>query len=124
MRRTHADSGVVGTIGTGRGPVVALRADMDALPIAEATGLSYESTHDGIMHACGHDAHMAMLLGGARLLKAAERQLPGTVKLVFQPAEEGGAGGDRMVKEGTRWTGAHPAGFFFGKRGEEEVGMS
>ncbi|GAB4817525.1 hypothetical protein N2152v2_004571 [Parachlorella kessleri] len=73
---------------------------MDALPIHEETGFEFASTSPGKMHACGHDGHVTMLLGAARLLKAVEPQLQGTVKLIFQPAEEGGAGGEAMVKEG------------------------
>ncbi|PSC67739.1 IAA-amino acid hydrolase ILR1-like 3 [Micractinium conductrix] len=94
-----ARTGIVAEIGQGQ-PVVVLRADIDALPILEETGFDYASRSPGRMHACGHDAHMTMLLGGAKLLKGMEAQLKGTVRLLFQPAEEGGAGGDLMVKEG------------------------
>eukprot|EP01024_Parvocaulis_polyphysoides_P074613 TRINITY_DN9625_c0_g1_i1.p1 TRINITY_DN9625_c0_g1~~TRINITY_DN9625_c0_g1_i1.p1 ORF type:complete len:393 (+),score=55.74 TRINITY_DN9625_c0_g1_i1:459-1637(+) len=93
-------SGIVGVVGQGK-PVIALRSDMDALPILEPNGtVPFVSKNEGAMHACGHDVHMAMLLGAAAMLKRQENQLKGTVKLVFQPAEEGGAGAKVMVHEG------------------------
>lgn len=96
-----AKTGVVGIIRgrLGDGPTIGLRADMDALPIKEATGKAYASTHEGKMHACGHDGHMAMLLGAAKYL-ASTRKFFGSAALIFQPAEEGGGGGKVMVDEG------------------------
>jgi hippurate hydrolase len=100
-------TGVVATI-KGRtdtsGKVIGLRADMDALPIHEATGLDYASKTPGKMHACGHDGHTAMLLGAAKYL-AETRNFDGTVALIFQPAEEGGGGGREMCRDGMmdRW---------------------
>ncbi len=83
------DSGIIATITGGQpGKTIALRADMDALPIKEATGLEFASKHDGYMHACGHDSHTAMLLGTAKVLKAHQAELKGTVRLIFQTAEE------------------------------------
>ena len=95
-----AETGIVAIIeGRGDGPTIGLRADMDALPIEEATGAAHASTVPGRMHACGHDGHTTMLLGAARYL-AETRRFRGRVALIFQPAEEGGAGGDAMVREG------------------------
>jgi amidohydrolase len=82
------------------GPVVLLRGDMDALPVTEETGLPYASTIPGVMHACGHDLHTAMLAGAARLLSARQAELPGTVIFMFQPGEEGYAGARYMIGEG------------------------
>lgn len=96
-----AQNGVVATLkGAGDGPTVGLRADMDALPIHEETGLAFGSQTDGKMHACGHDGHTSMLVGAAHALSGMRDQLNGTVKFFFQPAEEGGGGGRVMVEEG------------------------
>ena len=95
-----AVTGVVGLVGNGEGPCIALRADMDALPIHEAADVEFRSEIDGKMHACGHDCHTAMLLGAARVLKDNESEINGTIKLIFQPAEEGGAGGKMMREQG------------------------
>ena len=91
---------VVAVLRGGRpGPVVLLRGDMDALPLTEDTGLPYASTN-GAMHACGHDLHVAGLVGAARLLAAERESLPGTVVFMFQPGEEGYDGAGAMLREG------------------------
>ena len=93
--------GVVGLLETGKpGPSLLIRADMDALLLQEETGLEFASTHDGVMHACGHDAHMAMGLGAATVLNRIKTDLSGTIKFVFQPAEEGPGGAKPMIDEG------------------------
>lgn len=94
-------TGVVAMIeGAKPGPTVLLRADMDALPILEQTGAEYASQTPGVMHACGHDAHTAILLTVAKLLNGIRAELPGSVKLVFQPAEEGMGGAEGMIADG------------------------
>jgi amidohydrolase len=136
VRTGIAHTGVVGVLRGGRpGAVVALRADMDALPVTEATGLpfaskvraTYRGQEVGVMHACGHDAHTAMLMGVAEVLAGLREQLPGTVLFLFQPAEEGAPPGERggaslMLEEGAfddpkpdavfglHVTGRHPSG--------------
>lgn len=114
VRTEVAHTGVVGVLRGGRpGPVVALRADMDALPVTEEVELpfasrvrtSYNGREVGVMHACGHDNHVAMLMGVAEVLAGMRRELPGTVKFIFQPAEEGAPAGERggaglMIEEG------------------------
>lgn len=95
------DSGLVATIQGGKpGKTIALRADMDALPIKEANDVDYISKHDGMMHACGHDTHMTMLLGAAKILNENKSEIPGTVKLFFQTDEEGSRGAERICAEG------------------------
>ncbi|OBB31869.1 amidohydrolase [Mycolicibacterium peregrinum] len=93
-------TGVVGVLGNGDGPRVLMRADMDALPVTEATGLPYASTHDGVMHACGHDVHVTCLLGAAELFSQAPDHWRGTMIAVFQPAEEVGDGARGMAEDG------------------------
>lgn len=96
-----AETGVVAVIKGGKpGKMVALRADMDALTLTEKTGLPYASVNEGVMHACGHDVHTAALLGAAMVLGEIRQELSGSVKLIFQPAEEGPGGAKPMVEQG------------------------
>lgn len=99
----NMETGAVGLIRgnlPGDGPVTALRADIDALPITEQTGIPYSSQHEGVMHACGHDGHTAILLGTAKLLTSLRDQFSGVVKLIFQPGEESGDGARSMLLAG------------------------
>ncbi len=93
-------TGVVVDLKFGNGPKIGIRADMDALPIQETSGLKFTSKNDGVMHACGHDGHMAMLLGVAKVLTNKKNQYQGTVRLIFQPAEEGFGGAKYMIEDG------------------------
>lgn len=94
-------TGVVAVLDSGKpGKTVGLRADMDALPIQEETGLPYQSKYPGKMHACGHDGHTATLLAAAHVLTQMKEQLQGKIKFIFQPAEEGGAGAKAMIEDG------------------------
>ncbi len=98
---TSLPTGVIAEIGdAAKGPVIALRADIDALPILEKTNLSYASVNEGKMHACGHDFHQTSLLGAAYLLKQQEEELKGLVRLIFQPAEENHQGGKAVIAAG------------------------
>ena len=121
-----AHNGVVAILkGAKEGSVVALRADIDALPVTEQTGLPYASTvrtsylgqEVGVMHACGHDAHIAILLGAAKVLTGMKEQIPGTIKFIFQPAEEGAPPGEQggakmMIEEGVLEGPAKPEAIF------------
>ncbi len=102
VRTGVAKTGVIGLLsGKKRGKTVALRADMDALPIMEQTNFPYKSKHKGLMHACGHDAHMACVIGAAMILSELKHELPGNVKFIFQPSEESPPGGAKpMIQEG------------------------
>ncbi len=101
VQKNIGKTGVVGTLkGNSRGNTIAFRADMDALPIQETSNLPYKSINDGVMHACGHDAHTAMLLGAAEALSSMKDNIKGTIKFIFQPAEEGFGGAKYMIEDG------------------------
>ena len=91
----------------GEGPCIALRADMDGLPITETGNLPYKSINDGVMHACGHDGHMAGLLTAVKVLYESKADLKGTLKILFQPAEEGYGGAQAMIEAGVLEQGAY-----------------
>lgn len=96
---SNLKTGLIAEIGSGQ-PIIALRADIDALPIFEQTNLPYASQNPGVMHACGHDFHQTSLLGAAELLKAMEEDLQGTIRLIFQPAEETSCGALEVIETG------------------------
>lgn len=125
FRAGLAKTGVVAQINgdLGDGPCVLLRADMDALPIEERSGVAFASEVPGVMHACGHDAHTAMLLGAAQLLLDRKSTFKGTVKLMFQPAEEGGAGAARMIEDGVLTGPEVDAAFMLHVRPELDAGQ-
>jgi amidohydrolase len=101
IRTGVGETGVVGTLVGGKpGPVTLLRADMDGLPILESNAVPYRSRNDGIMHACGHDGHVAILLAAAQRLAAQRADVPGTLVFCFQPGEEGKAGALKMINDG------------------------
>ena len=101
VERNIGKTGVVGTLqGSSPGKTIAFRADMDALPIQETGDVSYKSVNDGVMHACGHDAHTAILLGAAEILSKNQNNIKGTIKFIFQPAEEGYGGAKFMIEDG------------------------
>ncbi len=101
IKRGIAETGITAILDSGKpGKTVALRADMDALPLTELTDLAYKSKHPGKMHACGHDGHTATLLAVANILRSQCDQFSGKIKFIFQPAEEGGAGAAEMINDG------------------------
>ncbi len=108
---TEVSSVVATMVGEAEGPTILLRADMDALPMPEDSGVDFASRREGVMHACGHDAHVAMLVGAARLLHQRRRDLRGTVKFLFQPGEEGHHGARHCLEEGLLSDPTVDAGF-------------
>lgn len=101
VKRNVGGTGVVATFESGKeGPVIAFRADMDALPILEETGLPFESERAGLMHACGHDGHMAILLGTAQIISQLKEAFCGTIKFIFQPGEEANGGAKCVIHDG------------------------
>lgn len=125
VRTGVGGTGVVGLLrGARPGKTVLLRADMDALPITEENDAPYASKNSGVMHACGHDAHTSMLLGAARLLGERRSELQGTVKFMFQPAEEGGGGALRMIEDGVLDNPAVDAAFGMHVDAERYVGQT
>ena len=100
VQKNIGKTGVVGNIIGNEGPCIALRADMDALPIQETSDIDYKSINDGIMHACGHDGHIAMLLGAAEVLSKINHKINGSIRFIFQPAEEGQGGARYMIDDG------------------------
>ena len=97
---TQLETGLVAEIGLNSGPIIGLRADIDALPVQEETQVAYQSQHKDVMHACGHDFHTTALLGVAKLLGGEREHIKGTVILLFQPAEEAEHGGEKVVNTG------------------------
>ena len=94
------ETGLVAEFGSGNHPIVAIRCDIDALPVTEEADVSYRSEHLGCMHACGHDFHTSAILGAAYLLKEREQDIHGTIRVIFQPGEEGPSGALKVVETG------------------------
>jgi len=120
VKENVGKTGVVALLkGAKENPTVALRADMDALPVKEMTGLSYASKNDGVMHACGHDIHVTCALGAAKILASLKDELQGSVKFIFQPAEEINAGAKAMIDDGVFED--PPVSFIFGLHNNPEI---
>ncbi|MEN2995716.1 MAG: M20 family metallopeptidase [Acetomicrobium sp.] len=120
VKENVGKTGVVALLkGAKENPTVALRADMDALPVKEMTGLSYASKNDGVMHACGHDIHVTCALGAAKILASLKDELQGSVKFIFQPAEEINAGAKAMIDDGVLED--PPVSFIFGLHNNPEI---